>query len=170
MRTVVVIDNKDELPSNFIEDKFGWTYFPKQGGEYRLTKDMDGSLRTASIEALQGLVFQSDVALDFPELDALVPGIKLEHYSGWAALWLSYVMIVGSIVDDVSTQDIIDDVHMTLIDSITMGILATEDGEWYDVPMYDKVKITVTTDDAGMPNALIIKTALLPDKTVTIPV
>lgn len=170
MKTVVVIENKDELPSNFIEDKFGWTYFPKQGGEYRLTKDVDGNLRTGTSKDIQGLVFQSDVELEFPELDALVPGIKLEKYSGWTALWLSYVMIIGGVVADVSTQDIVDDVHMTLIDSVTLGILTTEDGEWYDVPMYDKIKIAVTTDDDGMPDSLLIKTTLLPDRTVTIPV
>lgn len=170
MKTIVKFHTPEDLPTCLVEDKFGYTYFPKTGGEYRLTKDIDGELRTTTIQDLQGIVFQNDFEVDFPELDKMVPDVKIEHYSGWAALWLSYVLIVGETIPDVSTQDLDDDILMTLVDSITMGLLATEDGEWFIVPMYDKALISVTIGDDGMPEALNIKLKSNPDKIITVEV
>lgn len=169
MKTVVnIVTPVEELPTSFIEDKYGYTYFPKTGGEYRITKDVDGKLRTNTLDDVQALIFQNDLELEFPEIETKVPGIKLEHYSGWTALWLSYVMIIGEVLDDVSTQDLIDDILMTCIDSITMGILATNDGIWYNVPMYDQAVLSVEMDEEGMPHCLLVKSVLYPDKIIKI--
>lgn len=165
---VIVITPKEELPTNWVEDKFGFTYYPKTGGEHRVTKDLDGKLRTVQQSDIQGLVFQNDIELEMPELDLIFPSIKLNHHHGWAALFLSYATIMGEILNVKSTNDITDDILLTLVDSVTMGILASEDGDWYILPLYEDVRIAVELNDERMPSALRIKTTWLPDKEVTI--